>query len=306
MAHTQWSDHRFWYTDHITVALPEGHRFPMEKYRLLREALLTHGLVTPQQLLPAPGVGRADLLRVHTHAYVHGLESNTLEPKLARLIGLPMGEELFQRSLASVGGFVQSTLQALESGFGAQLAGGTHHAFADRGEGFCVFNDFAVAALKLLGEGLARRILILDLDVHQGNGTSAILGGRQDVFIVSLHGERNYPFRKVASHWDVPLPAGVEDAVYLRALDEVLEQLRPRPFDMLFYQAGVDVLEHDSLGTFKLSFDGVRERDRRVFEFARLKNLPIAMAIGGGYARPIHHTIQAHVGTFEMARRVLG
>ena len=300
-----WDTLHFWYTDHITVPLPPGHRFPMTKYRLLREALLREKVMSEDQLSPAPYASLSDLYLVHEEAYVEGVRNNTLDPKAARPIGLPLGEDLYHRSLAAVGGFVEASLSALRTGFAAQLAGGTHHAFADHGEGFCVFNDFAVASRKLLREKLARRILILDLDVHQGNGTSAILGKESDVFIVSFHGERNYPFRKVPSHLDIALPQDVGDEAYLSKLEEVLRELRNRDFDFMMYQAGVDVLEHDTLGTFKLSFAGVRKRDQMVFEFARQKNLPLSLGIGGGYSSPIEHTVAAHVNTFKMARQVL-
>lgn len=305
MKKSSWDQHQFFFTDTIEVPLPEGHRFPMSKYRLLREALLSQGIVSASQLHPAPLISQQDLLRVHSPEYVEGIRSNSLPVKVTRPIGLPVSEALYTRSLAAVGGFVRATELALETGYSALLAGGTHHAFADRGEGFCVFNDFAVAALKLLQDRKVKNILILDLDVHQGNGTSAILGERKDVFIVSLHGERNYPFRKVPSHLDVPLPAGTGDAVYLAHLTEVLDHLMKMNFDIVFYQAGVDVLEHDSLGTFQLTFEGVKRRDELVFEFSCNKNIPIAMAIGGGYSSPIEHTVTAHVATFAAARKIL-
>lgn len=299
-----WDQHHFWYTDHITVPLPQGHRFPMTKYRLLREALLKEKILSEDQLSPAPFASLHDLFLVHEETYVQGVKNNTLDPKAARPIGLPLGEDLYHRSLAAVGGFVEASLSALQTGFGAQLAGGTHHAFAGHGEGFCVFNDFAVASRKLLKEKLVRKILILDLDVHQGNGTSAILGKESDVYIVSFHGERNYPFRKVASHQDVALPQGIKDDAYLAKLSEVLKDLSMMNFDFMMYQAGVDVLEHDTLGTFSLSFEGVQKRDQMVFEFAREKNLPLSLGIGGGYSFPIEHTVAAHVNTFKTAKSI--
>lgn len=304
MLNGPWDEIPFFYTDSYQVPLPEGHRFPMQKYRMLRERLVSEGILASSQLTISPTIDEEDLLLVHTSEYVEGLRTNSLGAKLARPIGLPITPELFTRSLASVGGFVRAAEVALEKGFSAQLAGGTHHAFADHGEGFCVFNDFAVAAMKLLAQKRVRNILILDLDVHQGNGTSAILGNSKEVFITSIHGERNYPFRKVASHLDVPLPAGIGDKEYHSALAEVLERLSCLNFDILFYQAGVDILEHDTLGSFKLSFEGIVKRDEMVFEFARARNLPVAMAIGGGYSSPIELTVQAHVGTFATARNI--
>ena len=296
-------DHRFFYTDHQEVILPEGHRFPMEKYRSLRLKLIEDGLLHPSQLSPSPPCSLKDLSLAHSDDYIQGVSEQKLDPKLARLIGLPLSRELYLRSLCSVGGFLAAVQEARRSGFSAQLAGGTHHAFADHGEGFCVFNDFAVAAKKHLQEKPQERILILDLDVHQGNGNSAILGSTENVFIVSLHGERNYPFRKVPSHWDVPLPAGVSGEEYLSTLRRVLDELSTRPFDLIFYQAGVDVLKHDRLGSFALDFDDVKERDALVFDFAKKLSTPLAMAIGGGYAEPIEFTVRAHVNTFEAARK---
>jgi acetoin utilization deacetylase AcuC-like enzyme len=295
----KWENYNFFYTDHIQVPLPEGHRFPMQKYRLLHEALLRHEVMKPQQLRPAPAARREDLLLAHTLEYVDGLLQGTLSEKELRPIGLTWSEKLLERSLASVGGFIAATDAVLEHGFSALLAGGTHHAHADRGEGYCVFNDFAVAALRLLHQRRAKKILILDLDVHQGNGNSSILGQREDVFILSLHGEKNYPFRKVKSHLDVALPEGTTDEIYLAALKSALSSLN-FDFDMIFYQAGVDNLKEDTLGTFALSFDGLKERDRMVLEFARRR--PVAMAIGGGYAKPIELTVEAHLNTFRVAR----
>lgn len=297
-----WMDHRFFYTDHQEVILPAGHRFPMEKYRSLRLKLIEEKLLESSQLLPSPPCSFEELALAHTEDYLRGVSELNLDPKLARLIGLPLTRELFLRSLCSVGGFLSAVQEARRSGFSAQLAGGTHHAFADHGEGFCVFNDFAVATLKHLQEKPQERILILDLDVHQGNGNSSILNSVENVFIVSLHGERNYPFRKVPSHWDVPLPAGVTGEKYLETLKEVLDELSHRPFDLIFYQAGVDVLKHDRLGSFDLDFDDIQMRDEIVFDFAKRLSAPLAMAIGGGYAEPIDLTVRAHLNTFRAAQ----
>lgn len=298
----KWIDYRFFYTDHYEVPLPDGHRFPMEKYRRVKEALLEKGIVEPSQLLPAPMAHEVDLLRVHIEDYVRGLFNNSLEQKETRPIGLPMGQALLHRSLGSVGGFLKACDSALQNGFSAVLAGGTHHAHADRGEGFCVFNDFAVGAMKLIHESKVKKILIIDLDVHQGNGNSSILGKRDDVFILSLHGEKNYPFRKVPSHLDVPLPEHTGDEKYLAALSQALVQIQNVEFDILFYQAGVDVLKEDSLGTFDLTTNGLGSRDRMVFEFAKKSGKPIVMAMGGGYSKPIDATVNGHVSTYEAAR----
>lgn len=295
----KWEKLKFFFTDHIEVSLPQGHRFPMEKYRLLHEAVLNLGLISRDQLYPASHATKDDLLRAHSLEYVEGLFLNTLTEKQLRPIGLPWSETLLKRSTAAVGGFIEVSEAALNDGFSSLLAGGTHHAHADQGEGYCVFNDFACAALRLLEQKKVKKILIIDLDVHQGNGNSSIMGKREDVFILSLHGEKNYPFRKIPSHLDIALPQHCSDEFYLAALSCALKKL-PQDWDILFYQAGVDNLKEDTLGTFDLSFDGLMKRDQMVFDFARGR--PVAMAIGGGYAKPIDLTIQAHLNTLKVAR----
>lgn len=272
----------------------------MRKYQLLREALLNENVLSPSELIQAPMVRDEDLLRAHTENYVYGLRNGTLTEKELRPIGLTFGPELLVRSYTSVGGFVAATDSALRNGFSALLAGGTHHAHADRGEGYCVFNDFAVGALRLLETKRVKKILIIDLDVHQGNGNSSILGNRDDVFILSLHGEKNYPFRKVPSHLDVPLSQGTTDEEYLEALHSALKIVPDA--DMIFYQAGVDNLKEDTLGTFAMTFEGLMARDRMVLEFA--KDRPVALAIGGGYANPIELTVRAHVNTMKVVKDI--
>jgi acetoin utilization deacetylase AcuC-like enzyme len=294
-----WTDYPFYYTDHVIVPLPHGHRFPMQKYRLLRESLIREKVMVPEQLYESPLIDEKDLLRAHTATYVLGLKNNTLSEKELRPIGLTWSKELLKRSYSSVGGFVAASEAALNLGFSGLLAGGTHHAHSDRGEGYCVFNDFAVAALKLIEEKKVKKILIIDLDVHQGNGNSSILGTREDVFILSLHGEKNYPFRKIPSHLDVALPENIEDAGYLKALEEALAKIK-FDFDMIFYQAGVDILKEDTLGTFNLTLEGLKKRDQMVFEYSH--QTPIALAIGGGYANPISLTVEAHTNTFRVAK----
>jgi acetoin utilization deacetylase AcuC-like enzyme len=297
----QWYQYQIFSSDHVRVPLPEGHRFPMGKYELLRLALLEQQIFLPSQIIPSTPVSEEDLKRVHSEAYIENVRENH-SPKDLRPIGLTWSPLLVLRSMTSVGGFVQAAEAALRDGFSALLAGGTHHAHSDRGEGYCVFNDFAVAALKLLEEKKVSRILIIDLDVHQGNGNSSILGDREDVFILSLHGERNYPFRKVPSHLDVPLPAGIGDDDYISALEEALKQIENITFDMIFYQAGVDVLKEDSLGTFSLTLEGLRRRDALVFGLAKRKQKPLVLAIGGGYSKPIDYSVAGYVEVFKTAR----
>jgi acetoin utilization deacetylase AcuC-like enzyme len=296
-----WENYSFFYTDHIEVPLPPGHRFPMKKYRMLREKVIIDGIIHPNQLHESPMVLDEDLLRAHEESYVFGLKNNTLTEKELRPIGLTWSPELLNRSYSSAGGFVAATDSALKTGFSALLAGGTHHAHADRGEGYCVFNDFAVAALRLIELKKAKKILIIDLDVHQGNGNSSILGKRDDVFILSIHGEKNYPFRKIPSHLDVALPEKTNDKDYLKALDKALSMIQ-FDYDMIFYQAGVDNLKEDTLGTFELTLEGLKERDNIVFNYSKTK--PIAMAIGGGYASPIDLTVEAHANTFKVAKSI--
>lgn len=273
----------------------------MGKYQRLQIDLLDQKIFLPSQIIQASPVSLEDLKRVHTEKYIENVRTNQ-DPRELRPIGLTWSEQLYQRSVTTVGGFVQAAQSALQNGFSALLAGGTHHAHSDRGEGYCVFNDFAVAALKLLSEKKVSRLLIIDLDVHQGNGNSSILGNRSDVFILSLHGERNYPFRKIPSHLDVPLPAGIEDDDYIKALEKALETIDFKSFDMIFYQAGVDVLKEDSLGSFNLTLEGLRRRDALIFGLAKRHHLPLALGIGGGYSKPIDHTIEGYVEVFKTAR----
>ena len=273
----------------------------MGKYQRLELELLEQKIFLPSQIIQATPVDLEDLKRVHTDSYIENVKTNS-DPKELRPIGLTWSEQLYVRSVTTVGGFVKAAESSLRDGFSALLAGGTHHAHSNRGEGYCVFNDFAVAALKLLAEKKVSRILIIDLDVHQGNGNSSILGNRDDVFILSLHGERNYPFRKVPSHLDVPLPAGIEDDGYISALENALAQIEEEAFDMIFYQAGVDVLKEDSLGSFNLTLEGLRRRDALVFGLAKRKRKPLVMGIGGGYSKPIDYTVAGYVEVFKTAR----
>lgn len=298
----EWSNAKFFTIHHHDVPLPVGHRFPMGKYTLLYEKLISEKIISIDQVHPGPEAHIKDLLLAHDLRYVEGIKDGTLPSQELRPIGLPWSPGMYQRSLCSVGGFIAATENAISDGFSALLAGGTHHAHRDRGEGYCVFNDFAVGALKLLSTNRVRKILIIDLDVHQGNGNSSILGNRDDVFILSLHGEKNYPFRKVKSHLDVGLPEGTGDERYLSELDKVMKILPDA--DIIFYQAGVDVLKEDKLGTFHMTYEGIRSRDRMIFEYAKNKNLPLAMAIGGGYSQPIDYSIEAYANTFREARSV--
>ncbi len=286
------------------IPLPENHRFPQEKYALLLQSLLADGVLRPQELLLAPHATRDELILAHTPAYVDSILDGTVDPKMMRQIGLPWSPALVQRSCASVGGTIAAGRDALRDGIACNLGGGTHHALANEGQGFCVFNDFAVAFLKLRAEGSIRRAAVIDLDVHQGNGTAGILGGRDDVFLLSIHGQKNYPFRKVPSTLDVDLPDGAGDEAYLDALDAALPAVLAFQPELIFYQAGVDPLDADRLGRLALSMNGLALRDRAVFHAARAAEIPLALTLGGGYARPIALTVQAHVQTYRILKQM--
>ncbi|OJT23837.1 histone deacetylase [Archangium sp. Cb G35] len=296
---------RVFHCDQYAVPLPPGHRFPMEKYRLLRELLLERGVLSPGQLQPSAPISRTDLERVHTPRYLDALWTGTLSEAELRRLGFPWSENLLVRSCASVGGTVGAARAALEDGISGNLAGGTHHAFPDHGEGYCVFNDIAVAIRVLQAERRIQRAVVVDLDVHQGNGTAAVFQGDDSVFTFSIHGEHNFPFRKQRSSRDVGLPDGVDDRSYLDVLVTHLpEVLEAAGADILFYQAGVDPLAEDSLGRLSLTHSGMRERDRFVLQAAWHRGLPIVLTLGGGYAKPITATLEAHVGTYETAHSV--
>lgn len=286
---------KVYYADIHEIDLPQKHRFPIDKYRKLRNSLVEKNLLSLEELLPAPFAKLSDIELAHSKEYIYGIKDMSLPRSELRKIGLPVGEQLWKRVLASVGGFLAATENSLIDGFSSSLSGGTHHAHYDSGEGFCVFNDFAIAVRKYA----QLNILIIDLDVHQGNGNSSILKNDDNVFIFSMHGEKNYPYKKIPSHLDIALPADISDEKYLELLSSALAKISLNKFDLVLYQAGVDALEHDSLGTLKLSYNALRERDRLVFEFVKSKGIPLAMALGGGYSKPIDYTVQAYLNTYE-------
>lgn len=290
------------YSDTYTVPLPEGHRFPMEKYRLLRDTLLAEGVVRPEQLHEAVPVHPAELLVAHSAEYVNRYCEGTVDARIVRRIGIPWSPAFVQRSLASVGGTLAASRAALRDGLAGNLAGGTHHAFADRGEGYCVFNDIAVAVLTLLEERAVRRVAVVDLDVHQGNGTAAILGSDARCFTLSMHGRNNYPYTKIPSTIDIDLDDGTADTAYLSLLAGALPAVLSFAPDIVFYQAGVDPLGCDRLGRLALTHEGLMERDRMVLASARAAGIPLVLTLGGGYAQPITETVRAHVNTYRTAR----
>jgi acetoin utilization deacetylase AcuC-like enzyme len=298
---------RAFFCDTYEVPLPPGHRFPMPKYRLLRHRLLAEGVLAAEELEESRLIDRASLQLAHTPEYLDAVFSGTLAPAEQRRLGFSWSEPLVARSRASVFGTVAAARAALSEGISGNLAGGTHHASADRGSGFCVFNDIAVAVRALQRERSIERALVVDLDVHQGDGTAAIFAGDESVFTFSMHGAKNFPFQKQRSSLDVALPDGCRDSEYIEALEHhlprVLDGSRP---DILFFQAGVDPLEHDLLGRLKLSLEGLRARDGIVARAARRRGVPLVLTLGGGYARPISLSVEAHLGTWRESRAVFG
>ena len=279
----------------------------MPKYRLLRDRLLEERTVRANDLVASEPVALDALLLVHDREYVEAVVHGGLDDDAIRRLGFPWSEQLVLRSRASVYGTIAAARAALFDGVAGNLAGGTHHAFADHGEGYCVFNDHAVAIRLLQLEGLIERAVVVDLDVHQGNGTAAIFGDDDSVFTFSMHGARNYPFRKQRSSLDVELPDGCEDGEYLalltRHLPEVLDAANA---DVLFYQGGVDPLAQDALGRLRLTHDGLRGRDRMVLTAARDRDIPVVLTLGGGYAKPVQASVEAHCGTYREATAVFG
>jgi acetoin utilization deacetylase AcuC-like enzyme len=289
---TVWSSARY------TFPLPAGHRFPVEKYAMLRERVVAGGIVSPEHVLD-PAAATDDMLRlVHTADYVERFVEGRVSAAEIRRLGFPWSPELVERSRRAVGGTVAAARAALSRCTAMNLAGGTHHAFPDHGEGFCVFNDVAIAIRRLRAEGLIRRAAVIDLDVHQGNGTHAVFADDADVYTFSMHGGRNYPFEKVAGTLDIELDDGIEDVGYLRILDEALPVvLRAAQPELVMYLAGADPHEGDRLGRMKLSFAGLARRDAMVLQGCREVGIPVAVVIAGGYGRRIEDTVSVHATT---------
>ena len=294
---------RLFYCDQHTIPLPPGHRFPLAKYRLIRELLEADRRF---EFVPAPFADPALIRLAHDETYVRDFLEGSISAASMRRIGFPWSEGLVRRTLASVGGTLGAASVALREGWGGTLAGGTHHAFRAAGSGFCVFNDIAVAIEWLRSQGLIRRAAVLDLDVHQGDGTAQMFEQDPDVMTVSIHSRRNFPFRKQRSRVDVELDDHTGDEAYLKTLDLVLPELLAFEPDILFYQSGVDALASDSLGHLSLTHAGLLERDRRAMSAASVHALPLVITLGGGYSNPIELTAQAHANTFRTALEVFG
>jgi len=285
--------------------LPEGHRFPMLKYELLPEQLLYEGTFKPENFFKPQSVAAEDVLRAHSLDYYNDLLSLSLSPKMIRKIGFPLSAELVERELIITQGTIDCSYFALENGVSFNIAGGTHHAYAASGEGFCLLNDVAVAARKMLYEKKAKQILVVDLDVHQGNGTAKIFEDTPEVFTFSMHGKDNYPLQKETSDLDIPLQTGCSDAIYLgllhQYLPKIITEIRP---DFIYYVSGVDILETDKLGKLKITLGGCKKRDEVVFEICKSNNIPVVVVMGGGYSPKIADIVEAHANTFRVAESI--
>jgi acetoin utilization deacetylase AcuC-like enzyme len=295
---------QIFYSDTFVLPLPEGHRFPMQKYALLRERVVAAEVVPPAHMQVPPAASDAELLRAHSAAYVADVQQGTLSHAAIRRIGFPWTPAMVERSRRSVGATICACRAALATGRGVNLAGGTHHAFADAGAGFCVFNDSVVAARAMQAEGRAQRVLIVDCDVHQGDGTAAICAHDPTIFTFSIHGAHNFPFRKQSSDLDVALPDATGDAAYLDALEGALRHaLEHARAELVIYLAGADPYYDDRLGRLALTKAGLAARDQLVFDYCKLAGLPVAISMAGGYARNIHDTVDIQMQTISLAVR---
>lgn len=282
--------------------LPQGHRFPMLKYELIPAQLLHEGVISAENIFSPDRVSEEVILLTHDPAYWHQLRDLTLPPKEQRRIGFPLSNRLIEREVKIAKGTIDGCHYAFEHGVAFNVAGGTHHAGTNWGEGFCMLNDQAIAANYLLSKELASSILIIDLDVHQGNGTAQIFKNDSRVFTFSMHGDKNFPFRKERSDLDIPLPDAMEDEQYLKLLTDTLPDLmnKHKP-DFIFYLAGVDILASDKLGKLALTRDGCKQRDRFVLEQCRQKQIPLQVSMGGGYSPDIKDIVEAHCNTYRIA-----
>lgn len=285
--------------------LPEGHRFPMEKYDLLPKQLLHEGTISNENIFSPRKLTEGEILSIHQEKYWHKLQTLQFTRQEERRSGFPITAGLVDREVTINGGTIQCAEYALKYGVAMNIAGGTHHAYTDRAEGFCLLNDIAIASRYLLNKGLSSQILIVDQDVHQGNGTASIFENEPSVFTFSMHGEHNYPLQKEKSDLDIPLRDGIQDAEYLTLLDTNLKQLLDRLSpDFIFFQSGVDVLQTDKLGRLGLSQEGCKRRDEIVLTEAHKARIPLVAAMGGGYSKEIKHILEAHANTYRTAQEL--
>ena len=282
------------------LPLPEGHRFPMLKYELIPDQLLYEGLVSKEQFFSPKKIKENWVEKVHDRKYIQNLNSLTLTKSEIRKTGFPLTKELVEREYMITEGSRQCVDYAMEFGAAANIAGGTHHAFRNRGEGFCLFNDVAVASYYAIEKFQMNQILVIDLDVHQGNGTASIFREENRVYTFSMHGKKNYPFKKEISDLDVELDDGVKDGEYLKTLEHTIKKLDStlKP-NLIFYISGVDILSTDKLGRLKVSREGCKKRDEMIYEFAQKKNIPIVTSMGGGYSEKIYDIVEAHCNTYK-------
>ncbi|MCA9882046.1 MAG: histone deacetylase [Anaerolineae bacterium] len=292
-----------YYTDIFVLPLPPGHRFPMMKYKLLRERLISEGVMQADELIVPEAATDEDILRCHTPEYLHKLMSGTLSRKEETRIGFPWTPQMVERSRRSSGATIRAAMSALKDGTSANLAGGTHHAGRDFGAGFSVFCDAAIAARSLQNRGLVEKVLVVDCDVHQGNGTADICNGDASIFTFSIHGEKNYPFRKIDGDLDIGLADGTSDEDYLTTLQVGLERvLSVFDPDLAIYQSGADPFIGDRLGKLSLTKAGLAARDRLVLRMLRNEHIPVAVTMGGGYASDVHDVVDIHFETIKIAK----
>ncbi|MGP5372226.1 histone deacetylase family protein [Psychrobacter alimentarius] len=293
------------YSDIFRYSVPDKHRFPMQKYTLIPERLLAEGTITTDNFFAPARLSEDEILTTHTQGYWQQLKTQTLPRKEARAIGFEMTPTLVERGRYIAHATYECALYAQQYGVAMNVAGGTHHAFADHGEGFCVFNDVCIASNLLLNRGQAQKILVVDLDVHQGNGNASIMANESRVFVFSMHGAKNYPFRKQISDLDIELDNDTGDEEYLRILKDTLPRLITEfAPDLIFYQSAVDVLTTDKLGKLGLTIEGCKARDEYVLYQAKLADIPIAIVMGGGYSEDIEDVVEAHCNTFRLAQQI--
>jgi len=298
------SDYRVFYSPHYYADIGENHVFPIRKFELVRDKLLAEGTLRLNEIAEPQSAQIEDILLVHTEDYITRLRDGALTRQEIRKLGLPWSKALVRRSFTAISGTINAAKYALENGVASNLAGGTHHAFPDRGEGFCVLNDVAVAIRVLQRENLAKRFLIVDCDVHQGNGTAFIFKDEPEVFTFSMHGAKNYPLFKETSNLDLELPDKTSDKEYLETLEQALPRIFLHNPDMIFYLGGADPFENDKLGRLGLSIEGLLRRDEIVLEFANQHHTPIVTTMSGGYALDINDTVEIHCNTIRAVKKV--
>ncbi len=298
------SEYNLFYSPDYYADIGEDHVFPIKKFELARDILLDEGTLHPKEIIEPESARVEDVRLIHTEDYITRLRNGTLTKKEVRKLGLPWSESLVKRSFLAVSGTINASKVALKSGIASNLAGGTHHSYPDRGEGFCVLNDVAIAIRVLQRDTNARRFLIVDCDVHQGDGTAFIFKDEEQVFTFSMHGEKNYPLRKQTSNLDIELADGTADEEFIEILGEALHRIIQHDPDLIFYLGGADPYEKDKLGRLSLTMDGLKRRDKTVLEFAKAEDIPIVTVMSGGYAKDIKDTVEIHCNTIRAVKEV--